>query len=214
MIQFLPANDRLAQCLEYYGEYLPHQADIAKGLVKPGDVVIVLSANIGWHVIGLATAVGPEGQVLAFERSRAVRQILTQNLAANEVQCATVMPLAAASKSIDDLEFERVDLVVVNNREEVASVIEGGHETLRRHAPVLMFLEQLREDLEALDKRVAALGYRCWTVESPFFDPANFNGRDTDIFHGECSYALVALPREREIPDHIRSMRAGSRLPC
>jgi precorrin-6B methylase 2 len=213
MIQFLPANDRLAQCLEYYGDYLPQQVDIAKSLLKPGAVVVVLSANIGWHAIALATVIEPDGQVLAIERSPAVRRILMQNLAANEVQCVTVMPAAAASKSIDDLEFERVDLVLINSREEATSVIEGGAETLRRHAPVLMFLEQPREGLSALDKRMAALGYRCWTVESPFFDPGNFNGRDVDIFRGECSYALVALPRDRETPDHIRSLSTVSRLP-
>jgi hypothetical protein len=212
MIQYLPANDRMAECLEYYGDYLPKQVDTAKSLVKLGDVVVVLSANIGWHTIGLATAVGPSGHVFAIERSSALRRILLQNLVTNEVQGVTVMSPSAASKSIDDLEFERVNLVLVNNRREVASVIEGAHKTLRRHSPALMFLEHTPEGLAAVDELMTSLGFQCWMVESPFFDPGNFNGRDVDIFSGECSYALVALPREREIPDHIRSFTAISRL--
>jgi FkbM family methyltransferase len=59
-------------------------------LVKPGDIVFDIGANIGAHTLGLARSVGPTGRVFAFEPSDFAFEKLKQNLALNpELQART-----------------------------------------------------------------------------------------------------------------------------
>jgi FkbM family methyltransferase len=52
-------------------------------LVKPGDVVFDIGANIGAHTLGLARSVGSTGRVFAFEPSDFAFDKLKRNLALN-----------------------------------------------------------------------------------------------------------------------------------
>lgn len=52
-------------------------------LVKPGDTVLDIGANIGAHTLHLAKSVGPEGRVFAFEPTNYAFGKLTRNLALN-----------------------------------------------------------------------------------------------------------------------------------
>jgi FkbM family methyltransferase len=52
-------------------------------LVKPGDVVFDIGANIGAHTLGLARSVGPNGRVYAFEPADFAFAKLKRNLALN-----------------------------------------------------------------------------------------------------------------------------------
>lgn len=59
-------------------------------LVKPGDVVFDIGANIGAHTLGLARSVGPTGRVFAFEPTEFAFDKLQRNLALNpELQART-----------------------------------------------------------------------------------------------------------------------------
>jgi len=52
-------------------------------LVRPGDVVFDIGANIGAHTLGLARSVGPNGRVYAFEPADFAFAKLKRNLALN-----------------------------------------------------------------------------------------------------------------------------------
>lgn len=52
-------------------------------LIKPGDVVFDIGANIGAHTLGLARSVGPAGRVYAFEPADFAFAKLRANLALN-----------------------------------------------------------------------------------------------------------------------------------
>jgi len=52
-------------------------------LVKPGDVVFDIGANIGAHTLGLARSVGPSGRVYGFEPAAFAFAKLRANLALN-----------------------------------------------------------------------------------------------------------------------------------
>lgn len=52
-------------------------------LVRPGQHVVEVGANIGWHTVLLAEAVGPTGTVTAFEANPRMVELLERNLAEN-----------------------------------------------------------------------------------------------------------------------------------
>ncbi len=52
-------------------------------LVRPGDTVFDIGANIGAHTLGLAQGVGPSGKVYAFEPTDLAFEKLKRNLALN-----------------------------------------------------------------------------------------------------------------------------------
>jgi FkbM family methyltransferase len=79
-------NDRyIGQALDLYGEYSEGEVVLFRRIVRPGDIVLDVGANLGAHTIFFSTAVGPRGAVLAFEPQRLVFQALCANMALNNV---------------------------------------------------------------------------------------------------------------------------------
>jgi FkbM family methyltransferase len=88
-------NDRyVGQSLEHYGEYSFGESDVFRQLVRPGDVVVDVGANIGAHTLQFAQLVGPTGEVHAFEPQRLVFQALCANMALNSITNARCYQLA------------------------------------------------------------------------------------------------------------------------
>src|ERR1039458_2455307 len=50
-----------------FGAFEPGTVSTLKRLVKAGDTVFDIGANVGAHTLGLASSVGPDGTVFAFE---------------------------------------------------------------------------------------------------------------------------------------------------
>lgn len=65
------------------GAFEPETVSCYRALVKPGDVVLDIGANIGAHTLHLAKAVGERGQVLAFEPTDYAFGKLRHNLSLN-----------------------------------------------------------------------------------------------------------------------------------
>jgi FkbM family methyltransferase len=85
-LMLYPAADMfIGPCLAAYGEYSPEEARLLQSLVRPGDVVLEVGANIGVHTLGLARAVGPAGRIYAIEPQRRLFQMLCANLALNDI---------------------------------------------------------------------------------------------------------------------------------
>ncbi|HTJ63733.1 MAG TPA: FkbM family methyltransferase [Alphaproteobacteria bacterium] len=81
-----PANDLfIGPCLEAYGEYGPEEGNSFRQIVRPGDVVADIGANIGSHTLLFSELVGPGGHVLAFEPQRKIFHMLCANLALNAI---------------------------------------------------------------------------------------------------------------------------------
>jgi FkbM family methyltransferase len=90
-----PPQDRyVGRSLAVYGEYSDQEVAFLQTLVRPGAVVVEVGANIGAITVPLARAVGPTGRVLAFEPQTAVCQLLTRNLADNDLPWAQAVPAA------------------------------------------------------------------------------------------------------------------------
>ncbi|HXM92980.1 MAG TPA: FkbM family methyltransferase [Candidatus Dormibacteraeota bacterium] len=83
-----------------FGAFERSTAVTLRKLVKPGDVVFDIGANIGAHTLGLARSAGPTGRVFAFEPADFAFAKLKRNLALNPALEARTHPrqilLAAA----------------------------------------------------------------------------------------------------------------------
>ncbi len=88
----------VGRALDLYGEYSEGEVDLFQQIVREGDVVVELGANLGAHTVYFAKRVGPRGAVIAFEPQRLVFQTLCANMALNQIT-NTVCYWAAASDS-------------------------------------------------------------------------------------------------------------------
>src|SRR5687768_6606900 len=64
----------VGRSLDLYGEFSEGEVEVFRQLVRPGDLVMDVGANVGAHTVWFAKAVGPGGVVLAFEPQRLVFQ--------------------------------------------------------------------------------------------------------------------------------------------
>lgn len=78
---YLTADQYVGRSLDLYGEYSEGEVALFRQLVKPGQIVIEVGANMGSHTVFFAKAVGPKGAVLALEPQRELLQILCANVA-------------------------------------------------------------------------------------------------------------------------------------
>lgn len=69
----------IGRALDRYGEFSEIEAAFMCGMIKPGDHVVEVGANMGSLTVPLANAVGPAGSLTVFEP----QPILFQNLCAN-----------------------------------------------------------------------------------------------------------------------------------
>ena len=84
------------------GAFEPGTANTLQKLVKPGDIIFDVGANIAAHTPGLAHSVGPSGRVYAFEPADFAFAKLRRNLALNpelEARTHPQQPLLAATPS-------------------------------------------------------------------------------------------------------------------
>jgi FkbM family methyltransferase len=72
--------------------------DAFLALLKPGDVVYDVGANIGWYTLLAARAVGDTGAVIAFEPTVRNAAILQENAATNKLVNVTVIPAAVSDE--------------------------------------------------------------------------------------------------------------------
>lgn len=90
----LRGDSVIGRSLRVYGEFAGDEVDSILALIRPGDHVLDLGANIGFHTLALARSVGPEGHVTAVEPQRYCFQLLSANVTLN--QLARVHCLRAA----------------------------------------------------------------------------------------------------------------------
>jgi len=93
------SNDTyIGRSLDLYGEYSQGEADLFAGMLKPGNVVIEVGANIGAHTLLLSQLVTRSGAVIAFEPQRVLFQTLCANMALNHVTNAYCFQQAVGAK--------------------------------------------------------------------------------------------------------------------
>ena len=91
----------IGKSLETYGEWCESELQLLGQLLRPGDVVCDIGANIGTHTLYFAKKVGQTGHVLALEPQRHAFQLLCANVALNELQNVSCL-----QQGIGDKEYE------------------------------------------------------------------------------------------------------------
>jgi precorrin-6B methylase 2 len=195
----------MGSSLEWYGEWLQGQLDLMLRWVRPGGVGMEVGAGVGAHAIALGEALGPEGHLFLYERRPVVRRVLSQNLGASRIGNVTVMRQGLGgpgegegTETLDELQLTRLDWLKVNAGADSGLIVTGAEETLWRLRPRLLLWTANDAALKKLEEQVKEFSYRCWRIETPLFDPANFNRRDDDIFGGRTALALAAVPEEMD----------------
>ena len=79
----------------FFGTWEPAITAQFQRLLKSGDIVLDVGANIGYYSVLASKLVGPEGKVIAFEPSPSIRQRLSANLELNAIENVSVVPYAA-----------------------------------------------------------------------------------------------------------------------
>jgi len=79
----LDLNEGIDFSIYLLGAFEKSTAATLRSLVKPGDTVLDIGANVGAHTLGLAQSVGEAGRVFAFEPADFAFQKLLRNLALN-----------------------------------------------------------------------------------------------------------------------------------
>ena len=78
-----PMDAYIGRSMDVYGEYSEQEVTFLCSLLKPGDTVVEVGANIGTITVPLAHAVGDTGVVFAYEPQADIYEMLRTNLNAN-----------------------------------------------------------------------------------------------------------------------------------
>ena len=79
----LPIGDPGLRLTYLIGHYERDVEQLAAATLRPGDVAVDVGANIGWHTLHFASAVGPRGHVFSFEPAVKPRALLTNSVRLN-----------------------------------------------------------------------------------------------------------------------------------
>jgi FkbM family methyltransferase len=107
---FVDPRDRvIAKKLILYGGFETREIELLCSLVKPGDCVLDVGANIGLYSLALSRAVGASGCVIAVEPDPDNRALLRRNLEANGCSNVTIIEEALGDESRTALLYGPVD---------------------------------------------------------------------------------------------------------
>lgn len=200
----IPDDDAVeGRSLAYYGEFLPVFCVVARQLAGAGASVVEIGAGIGAHTLGLARAVGSEGDVFAIERDARRGAYLAENVQGNRFGNITLLRgglgLEGEFPTIDSLHFAKLDGLVLHGAHATRETLAGCEASLWRTRPWVLAEVDGSASIDPLASVLDGMGYRLWRFEAPLFAAANFARREDDVFGGRSHFALLAIPEERDV---------------
>jgi FkbM family methyltransferase len=87
-------NDYIGRMVRFFGDLDPAVSGIVRKIVRPGDVVLDIGANIGLVTLQMASIVGAEGHVFAFEPIKRLSALMSRSAAENHFENVTVHNVA------------------------------------------------------------------------------------------------------------------------
>ena len=83
LMLYLAADTTIGRALELYSEFAESENELMMEIVKHGDVLLDVGANIGTVTLPLARRIGSSGLLISFEPQRVIFQHLCANIALN-----------------------------------------------------------------------------------------------------------------------------------
>src|ERR1700728_1141746 len=77
-------DECIGRSLRTYGEWAEEEIYLLSELVRPGDTIVDIGANIGTHTIAFSRMVGPAGRVLSIDGQSIASALLALNIALNK----------------------------------------------------------------------------------------------------------------------------------
>jgi FkbM family methyltransferase len=91
-------DDILGRYVYHFGVWEPHISAYVESLLRPGDYVCDVGANVGYFSLLAARRVGSAGRVVAIEASPKTFEVLEHNLALNNVENVRCVNAAVAAR--------------------------------------------------------------------------------------------------------------------
>lgn len=91
-------RDMIQATIIHLGSWEPRLSAVLPALVRDGDVVADIGANIGYFSLLLSRAVGPEGRVVAIEALPRLARQIEHHVELNSIRNVTVKPVAASDR--------------------------------------------------------------------------------------------------------------------
>lgn len=109
------ANDYyMGTCISEYGEYCDEEIDLFSKIIKKGDTVLDVGANIGLMTVPFSKMVGQNGKVISFEPQSKIYYILCSNVVINNLNNVDLYNLAVGDSN-QTLFLPNVDYTKSNN---------------------------------------------------------------------------------------------------
>lgn len=173
------------------------ESALLRAALRPGSVVVDAGANLGWHAVWAALAVGAAGRVYAFEPDPLNLALLRVNGAGlpqlralgvalgeakgevafrrhgdNQGDSARVRTAASFTTSCwpgDALALSRLDVLKIDTQGSELRILQGFATTLARQPQARLIVELWPAGLERLGDSVEALLAQLWALERPVF---------------------------------------------
>lgn len=97
--------DAIKWCIYYFKQFEPQITRAFTNFLQPGDTVLDIGANIGYHTLLSASRVGPSGRVVAFEPSRRNFDELLANVVRSAYEGIVELHRQAVSDIAGEVEF-------------------------------------------------------------------------------------------------------------
>jgi FkbM family methyltransferase len=98
VIYLMPQDTDLTPSILLSGWWEPHVENALVSLLQPGNIAIDVGCNIGYHTLVIASAVGPNGRVYAFEPNPLLQPLLYATLHGNRFPWVSVIAKAALDR--------------------------------------------------------------------------------------------------------------------
>ncbi len=95
----LDLREAIDYAMYWEGSREPHTSHALKMLCKRGDIVFDIGANVGSHALPMASHVGAEGKVYAFEPVPWAMNRMKRNLELNDFHNLVLEPIALSDKN-------------------------------------------------------------------------------------------------------------------
>lgn len=86
--------DFIPLLLHYIGTFEPHVITLLRDLLKPGDTVLDVGANVGFHTLECWAIVGKSGRVISIEAMPEHAKTIQRNLMANDLPSDDILNVA------------------------------------------------------------------------------------------------------------------------